>query len=95
MCDQCRAARAKRNPPEEPPCDECWVDLMPENREAAEIYMMTRGQIISAGMGQVIDISIPAVKIVMDLYEIRNQKKCLAKVRTAFHHFLKKEEKEV
>lgn len=80
-----------REPPEDPPCDRCWVDLMPENKEAYEVYMITQGQIIAAGMGQTIDISIPAVKIVMDLYPggIKNQWKCLSKVRATFHHFLK------
>ena len=65
---------------------------MPENREAMQVYMMARTQIITAGMGQVIDISIPAVKIVMDLFGVRNQKRCLSKVRAAFHHFLGKKE---
>ncbi|HOO50360.1 MAG TPA: hypothetical protein PLK94_03620 [Alphaproteobacteria bacterium] len=48
---------------------------------------MTRNQIITAGMGQVVDISIPAVKIVMDLLGVRDQKSCLLKVHKAFHHF--------
>jgi len=65
------------------------VDLLPENREAAEVYMETRNQFITAGMGQVVDISIPAIKIVMDLYGIQDQKKCLHKVRSTFHHFNK------
>jgi len=94
-CDQCRQAYSERNPPEEPPCDTCWVDLMPENRQAAEVYLTTRNQFITAGMGQVIDISIPAVKIVMDLYPggITDQWKCLSKVRTAFNRFKPTEEK--
>lgn len=93
MCDQCRAKRAKCDPSEEPPCDTCWVDLMSENREAAEIYMMTRNQIITAGMGQTIDISIPAICNAMNRYPggIKNQWRCLKKVMAAFHHFLKKQ----
>jgi len=63
--------------------------LLPENTKAAEVYMVTRNQVITAGMGQVIDISIPAIKIVMDLWGIHDQKKCLNKVRSAFHHFNK------
>jgi len=79
---------AKR-PNEEPPCETCRVDLLLENKQAAEVYMVTRSQFITAGMGQVIDISIPAVKIIMDLYPggISDQWKCLSKVRAAFHHF--------
>lgn len=49
--------------------------------------MVTRNQFITAGMGQVIDISIPAVKIVMDLYQVQDQKRCLSKVMAAFHEF--------
>ena len=92
-CDQCRAMYAERNPPQEPPCETCIVDLLPENRSAAEIYMICRNQVIVAGMGQILDISIPAIKIVMDLYNIQDQKKCLNKVRAVFYHFLKDQEK--
>ena len=60
---------------------------MPENREAAEVYMVVRNQFITAGLGQVIDVSIPAVKIVMDLFGVLNQKECLLKVLSVFHHF--------
>ena len=92
-CDQCRATYAERVPPEEPPCAICWVDLMLENQEAAKIYMVTQRQIIAAEMGQAVDISIPAIKIVMDLYPggIKDQWKCLSKVRAVFHHFLEKD----
>jgi len=55
--------------------------------------MIARNQLITVGMGQVIDISIPAVKIVMDLWHIHDQKKCLSKVLAASHHFRKQEEK--
>ena len=49
--------------------------------------MISKNQIITAGMGQVIDISIPAVKIVMDLWQVKDQKKCLSKVLSTFNHF--------
>jgi len=62
---------------------------MPENKEAAEVYMMTRNQVVTAGMGQPIDISISAVKTVMDLWGVRDQKKCLSRVISTFHHFNK------
>jgi hypothetical protein len=62
---------------------------MPENQEAAEVFMMTRGQVITRGMeGQVVDISIPAVKIAMDLIGIKDQLACLSKVRKTFFHFI-------
>lgn len=90
-CDQCRADYAERNPPEVPDCTTCWVELMAENRQAAEVYMITQNQFITAGMGQVVDISIPAVKIVMDLCGVQDRKKCLSKVRAVFRHFLKEQ----
>lgn len=89
-CDQCRGAYAERNPPEEPPCETCYVDLMPENRAAADIYMLSKNQIITAGMGQPIDINNQAIFGAMDRYPylIRDQWSCLLKVRSVFHHFL-------
>lgn len=47
--------------------------------------MLTRSQVITAGMGQVIDISIPAVKIAMDLFHVKDQLTCLNKVRALFY----------
>jgi len=95
-CDQCRATYAERTPPEEPPCDTCWVELMPENREAADVYMICRNQIITAGMGQILDINLLTVFKIMDEYPggIEDRWKCLNKVRSTFHYFLKKEQEE-
>lgn len=56
--------------------------------------MLTRRQVVTAGMGQVMDISIPAVKIAMDLYGVKDQAACLNRVRKLFHHFLKLEDKD-
>jgi hypothetical protein len=78
---------AERIPPEEPPCDDCYVELMPENAEAVQIFPIVRNQVIAIG-DHVIDINIPAVKIVMDLWGVEDQKSCLNKIRAAFHHFL-------
>ena len=92
MCDQCEAMYAEREPPGEPPCDTCWIDLRKENVEAAQIYFVSRGQRIVAGMGgQTIDIDNLAVFGAMDRYPggIKDQWKCLGKVRQVFHHFLK------
>jgi hypothetical protein len=68
---------------------------MPENQQAAEVYMITQGQLITAGMGQIIDIDINAICNVMDRYPggIENQWRCLLKVRAAFHA-LKPEQEE-
>lgn len=85
-CDQCRAMHAERIPPTTPPCETCWIELNDENQEPALIYMMTRGQVVTLGE-RTIDISIPAIKIAMDLYKIKNQKDCMEKVMNLFHHF--------
>lgn len=88
-CDQCRAMYGERTPPGEPPCDTCWVDLMPANKEAAEIYFATRDQILTAGMGQIIGVNMLAVFGAMDRYPggIEDQWKCMNKVKAAFNHF--------
>lgn len=78
---------ADRNPPEEPPCDDCYVELMPENAEAVQIFPVVRNQVVTVG-DHVIDINIPAVKTAMDLWGIKDQKSCLNKIRAAFHYFL-------
>jgi len=94
-CDQCRSMWAERNArgvSGEPPCDDCRTTLLEENAEVAEIYLRVRRQVIVAG-DQVIDLSIPAVKIVMDLKQVplSSQNECLNKVMRVFHYFLNKD----
>ena len=86
-CDQCRTMYNDRMPPELPPCHTCRVELIEENEDAAKTFMLTRRQFVTADQGQVVDISIPAVKVVMDMFEIENQESCLMRVRNLFHHF--------
>jgi hypothetical protein len=66
------------------------VQLVSENEDAAQVYMMTRRQYKTAEQGRVVDIDIPAVKIAMDLFGVVDQKACLVKVRKAFFHFLER-----
>jgi hypothetical protein len=47
--------------------------------------MATRNQVVTAGQGQAIDLHIPAVKIVMDLYGVRDQRAVLDRVRWLWH----------
>lgn len=77
----------QRNPPQEPPCTRCRVDLEEANETDAHVYMLSRRQVVTVGMGQIADISIPAIKIVMDLCGIRNQLQTLNRVRKVFYHF--------
>lgn len=78
----------KRTPPDEPPCDTCRVDLLEENYEVADVYIMCRNQVITAGMGEIIDINLQTVKTVMDLYGVKDQRECMEKVSKTFRHFL-------
>jgi hypothetical protein len=92
-CDQCRQMHAERVPPTVPPCDTCWVDLNGENQEAATIYQLCRGQIRTRHNGQydeVVDLDYSAVKMVMDLYGVRDQRSVFEKVRRTFFHFVSK-----
>lgn len=66
---------------------------MPENDEAVNVYLLTRNQVVMIGMETVADISIPAVKIMMDLLGVREQRDCMMKVRHLFHEFKPQSEK--
>jgi hypothetical protein len=84
---------SERTPPGTPPCKTCRVELSAENEDVANVFIMTRDQVITAAMGEVIDISIPAIKTVMDLFGVKDQKGCLLRVIRVFHHFLAKKNK--
>ena len=79
---------AQRNPPEDAPCHQCRVALREENEIDSQVYMLSRRQVVTVGQGHIIDISIPAVKIIMDLCGVKDQAKCLNQVLKVFHHFL-------
>ena len=81
---------ADRKPPGNPPCENCRETLLDENVDVANVFMLTRGQVIAVGEGRVIDISIPAVKIAMDLLGVKNQRDCLMRVMNCFHYFQRK-----
>lgn len=63
--------------------------IMPENKEALEIYSMVCTQMIVSGFGDPIGIDFKAVKIVLDLYEVENQSECFKKVVTIASHIIK------
>lgn len=62
--------------------------IMEENVEATNIYIRVRNQVVTAGMGQIIDLHFPSVQFVMDLYDVKNKKNCFERVLKIFHHFL-------
>ena len=92
-CDQCRQAWRERNArgiAGSPPCETCRVTLLPENEEAAEIFMTVRGQVITRGMdGMIVDINHLAVDAAMERNGVRDRRRVFEKVVRTFHHFLK------
>ena len=78
-------------PPMDPPCDGCRVTLLAENEDAALVYMITRRQYITGEYGRVVDLSIQAVKIVMDRYGVQDQRRCLEKVLKTFYAVMAKQ----
>ena len=85
-CGLCKEIHARKVPPEQPPCEEqCQKPILdPANEETASVYMTCRGQVITAGMGQVIDIDLQAVKVMCDVLEIKDQAKVIPRVRRLF-----------
>jgi hypothetical protein len=80
-----------------PPCEGCRVDLDPENAEAAFIFQTVQGQVITRHNGlhdDVLDLNHLAIKAVMDLYGVREQRRTFEKVLRAFHYFLEQERQE-
>ena len=86
-CKACKATHARRGEP--PPCDSCIPPLMPENVDAINVYLLVRNQVITVGMGEVVDLHFPSVKIMMDMLEVKNQRQCFDKVLYIFHDWLK------
>lgn len=86
--------RNERGVPGAPPCDTCRVDLLPENEVAGNIYLETRGQVLTAGMGQVVDINHLAVEAAVRRRRVplKMRQRVFEQVVRVFHHFLKEGE---
>lgn len=93
-CPGCKDMHKNRNPSLNPPCNTCRIDLIDSNQNAGKVFMMCRGQIITAGMGDIIDINLLAVKAVMDIEGIKNQRDCLKKVHMLFSYWNKSRKKQ-
>ena len=88
-CPGCTEMHARRDPAQLPPCETCRVELIEENADAELVYQMAKRQVrIAPGSGQIIDLDYAAVKAIMDIYEIADQRTCFMKVARAFHHIL-------
>jgi hypothetical protein len=75
-------ARAARGDAVEPD----GVDLLPANRDAAAVYMLTRHQVVTVGDGRPIDLNLTAVKAAMDMFEVSRQRACVEKVMTLWRN---------
>ena len=69
-----------RDPPDEPPCWTCRVDLVPENADAYKVFNITRYQLI-LGPGSAFDIRHDAIWKAIDEYQVEKRLECFEKVR--------------
>ena len=75
---------------EDPPCDRCRPRLFPENEDPARVWEKVQNQVIIT-MGEVVDINHVAVKTVMDIYNVKNQRQCFEAVLDLFYVFLEED----
>jgi len=71
--------RNERGVDGEPPCSECWVDLLPANADAQKIFYLIRYQLIM-GPANAIDIMHTAVRDAIRDYRIADPVGCFEKV---------------
>lgn len=88
-CPTCRVTTKDGLPWTESRCDTCRVDLMADNRDAAHIYMACRHQVVTAGMGEVIDINHLPVWQMIDRMQVRDPLRCFELIIKTFHHYLR------
>jgi len=92
-CDQCRTMHSERIPPTTPICElgnPCRVELMVENREAATIFQMVRGQCETRWNGEQdieIDLHHPSLWKAIEKYPggIKDEWGTFQKVSRAWH----------
>ena len=71
----------ERDPSEEPPCEDCRVEPLPENLDAIKIFDSERYQLIM-GQGGPVDMNHSVIFEAMRLYKIKNRQQCYEKVLT-------------
>lgn len=53
----------------EPPCESCYIELLPENEKSWEIFMVCQDQVRRAGMdGVIVGIDYAAVIAILKLH---------------------------
>lgn len=72
----------------EPDCDKCFEEpLWNENIEAYEIFNVCKYQLVMGTNGPV-DVKFEALKMVMDLYQVSDKRRCLDLVRLAVSAYI-------
>lgn len=84
-CDVCRALRKGKRRKK---CSVCLPPLKEQNADAVKVYLLTRNQLIFAGMGEAVDINHVAVHGAIDRLKIRNGEECFLKVLRISDHML-------
>ena len=75
----------------EAPCETCRVELFPANFEAARVYQMCQDQLRTAGADNLpFAPDLNPVFSVMKAYRVKDEARCLEKVKKAFSYFISK-----
>jgi len=88
---------AERKPPEAPPCESCRVWLKVENKAAADIFMIVRGQCETKRIGeQDIEIGLDHLVVWKTIekypHKIADEWKCFLMVNRVWHELKKRKE---
>jgi len=67
-CEVCQEIYRKKGV--DPPCEGCFPTLTEENQLLFQVYQQVSGQVVTVGMGEVLDLNINAVEIVFDYFDI-------------------------
>jgi hypothetical protein len=65
--------------------DPSQVELRPDNEDVGTLFMLTRHQVVTAGQGQPIDISLPAIQVAMECLGTVDRRDSLLRVRNLWH----------
>jgi hypothetical protein len=88
-CPACRVYGDAAKKGEEA-CQRCRVILLEENADAAKIYNICRGQIVSVGEN-IFDINHVALWQAIDRYKVRDPVRVFELVTKVFHEFLSRD----
>ena len=81
----------ERNPPQEPPCDTCRVELDRNNQEAVKIYNLVHGQVLLRFDGErdhIVDLNHLALWKMIEMYRIKNPAEVFERIYRTFHELL-------